>query len=258
MTEPELDVILVTHNHLELTIKSLDCLYNYTEPEVFKLAIVDDSIDETVPYLRRFVKERNNVQVLTPTRKITCTNHAINIALKKTTLPVICYLGNSTFVEPHWLDSAYKLITQREDCGIVGFKILNPHGTIQSTGIMGIFANGMMKANGKDAAGHRCTYISQVPCIGGCLFLIRREAIKTLKGGKLDDTTYYGFRGWDDLDMCLSIRKAGWDVIYCGYGSAYHVDSPTKKEHSDEDNFWAELEENKKIFLAKWGYNLEF
>jgi len=251
LSEYDLDVILTTHNHLELTIKSVDCLYRYTD-KLFRLTVVDDSTDETPIYLERLAKERNNVQVVRPEEYIRCTNHAINIGLANTDLPIICFMGNSISVEPNWLDAAYRLIQQRDNCGVVGFKILNPHGTIQSTGIVGVFDNGLMAVNGKDEAGHRCTYVSFVPAIGGCLFLIKRKAIATLKDGKMDDTTYHGFRGWDDLDMCLSVGKAGWDVLYCGYGSAYHIDSPTKKQGAEKNDFYKELEENQKIFLTKW------
>jgi len=251
LNEPLLDVIVTTHNHLGLTIECIEALYRYTELP-FTLTVVDDSTDLTPTYLKSLAKEKEHVQIIRPKEHIRCTNQAINIALEKTSLPIVCFIGNSTRVEPNWLDAAYKLIAQRDDCGVVGFKILNPQGTIQSTGIMGVFDNGIMAVNGKEEAGHRCCYISQVPCIGGCIFLAKRKAILTLDGGKLDDTTYIGFRGWDDLDMCLSFRAKGWDVIYCGYGSVYHVDSPTKKENVQKSNFYPELEINKKRFLAKW------
>ena len=252
MTEPELDIIITTHNHIELTIRAIDALYRYTSDKPFRLTVVDDSTDETPIYLKRLAREKENVQLIRASGEIRGSHHLYNMGFEKTNLPIIAVMGNSTTVEPNWLDSAYKLITTRPDCGIVGFKILNPHGTIQSTAVMGVFDNGLMAVNGKEEAGHRCTYISQVPAIGGCLFLVKREAILSLKDSKFDDTTYYGFRGWEDLDMCLSVGEKGWEVIYCGYGSAYHVDSPTKKQGHKTNNFYPELDYNKKTFLAKW------
>ncbi len=252
MTEPLFDVIITTHNHLELTIRAIDCLYRYTRDKPFRLTVVDDSTDETPIWLNRLARENENVQIIRARGKIRGSHHLYNMALRKTTLPIVSIQGNSTFVEPNWLDAAYSLMNRRPQCGIVGFKILNPQGTIQSTAVMGMFDNGLMSVNCKDESGHHATYISHVPAIGGCLFLLRRDALMTLKGGKLDDTTYYGFRGFDDLDMCLSIGEKGWEVLYCGYGSAYHVDSPTKKEGHTTNQFYPELDHNKKVFLEKW------
>lgn len=255
MSEPKLDIIFTCHNHLELTIKSLKCLYDYTKPEVFKLTIVDDSIDETVPYLRRFVKEHDNVQVLRPKVKITGTNHAINLGLEVTNNPIVCFMGNSTFVEPDWLTSAYRVILEEEEYGLVGFKILKyPSGKIESTFIQGIQSDGRMSVPGMGEDGHRATFISEVFAIGGALYLIKREAIATLKGGKYDTESYIGFRGWDDLDLCLSIRKAGWKVMYNGYGVAFHQGLVTKADGIADEKFIREFEHNRDVFLSKWGH----
>jgi GT2 family glycosyltransferase len=112
---------------------------------------------------------------------------------------------------------------------------------------MGLFENGLMAVKGKDELGSRCTYISQCPAVGGALFMVRREAI--LQGW--DEEEYIGFRGFDDLDMCLTMRKNNWEVLYCGYGSAIHIDSPTKRRNG---NFQAEFEENKGRFMDKWNF----
>lgn len=253
--EPLLDIILLSHNHVDLTIRAVTALYNYTD-KPFLLTVVDDSTDETEAYLKRFCKDHNNAQYIRPTVEVKCVHHAINMALKITKSPYFCFLCNSVFVEPNWLDAAYKLISQRDDCGVVGFKILNTWGTLQATSIMGVFENGLMAVNGKEEPGHRCTFISQVPAIGGCIFLAKRAAIETLDGGKLDEDSYIPFRGWDDLDMCLSLKQKGWDVIYCGYGAAYHIDSPTKRQGIPEAQFLEELELNRKKFMSKWDFNV--
>ena len=249
MKKPALDIFLTTHNNVELTIKAIKSLYQYTTIP-FRLTVIDESTDETPAFLKRFSKDHDNIQVITQKEPYVCTHHCLNLALEKTDCEIICVMVNSVTVEPNWLDAAYRLIFKREDCGIVGFKILNPCGTIQCTSVMGVYDNGIMAVNAKEEAGHRSTFVSQVPAIGGCLFLIKRSAIKTLDGGRFDQDTYIGFRGWDDIDLCLSIRDKGWDILYCGYGACYHIDSPTKKKKSS--NFYDELAVNQQVFLEKW------
>ena len=248
MPAPALDIFLTTHNNLELSIKAIKSLYQYTTMP-FRLTVIDNSTDETPAVLKRMSKEHEDFQVIRGPDVMPCTHYALNMALEKTDCDIICVMVNSVRVEPNWLEAAYILINKRKDCGIVGFKILNEWGTIQCTSVMGVYDNGIMAVNAKEEAGHRSTFVSQVPAIGGCLFLIKRAAIKTLDGGRFDQDTYIGFRGWDDIDLCLSIRDKGWDVIYCGYGACYHIDSPTKKK---EGNFYDELAVNQQVFLDKW------
>ncbi len=244
--KPEVDIFLTTHNHLNLTMSCLDALYRNTDIP-FLLTVIDDSTDMTPQFLCEFSKERENVQILRPKIHLKSCEQMWNIALQNSNLPYVVAMVNSITVEPQWLDSALELMKRKEKAGVVGFKILNPWGTIQCTGVMGIHPNGMMAVGGKDEPGHRCTYVSEVAAVGGALWLFRREAIKE----GFDENTYIGFRGWDDLDICLSLRKRGWDVLYCGYGSAYHIDSPTKK---DNPKFWEEFYANKEKFMQRWEF----
>lgn len=248
MESPQLDILLTTHNHLNLTINCIEAIYRYTNIP-FRLTVIDDSTDETPHYLYRIAEEKGNIQVLIPDFELTSVHLSWNYALDRTDCDIVCCMVNSVVVEPHWLDAAYEIIKNKTDVGIVGFKILNTWGTIQCTSVMGIFDNGSMAVTGKEEAGHRCSYISQVPAIGGAVFLLRREAFR------FDPTLYIGYRGWDDIDMCLRVRSKGWDVIYCGYGVVYHIDSPTKKENSPR--FWEEYEENLRRFRERWKFKLE-
>ena len=110
MEEPLIDVFLTTHNHVDLTIRCLYALYAFTR-KPFRLTIIDDSTDETVSYLERFVKEHDNVQVIRPEEQIMSFWQALNYALEKTDCPIICVMVNSVTVEPNWLDAAYNIIT---------------------------------------------------------------------------------------------------------------------------------------------------
>ena len=53
----EIDIILATHNHLDLTIQAVDCLYEFTS-KPFRLIVVDDSTDGLTPlYFKKLMKE---------------------------------------------------------------------------------------------------------------------------------------------------------------------------------------------------------
>jgi len=250
MTEP-LDIILSTHDHLGLTIQCVEALYANTGVE-FKLTIVDDSTDMTEAWLAEFGKTHNINYIRCPSEELTCMNDILNIALKHTKSEFVVYLGNSVKVEPDWLIPAIRGIQQYEDVGCIGFKCLFETGVIEHAGVF--FEPGMPHHMnyGVGEGGHRHTYMREVDIVGWCLVLLRRKALP-IDG--LSNDYYIGFRGYDDIDNCLQMRKKGWKILYCGYGACYHWARATRltSNQAEQEKFAQEYEENRFRFLARWG-----
>ncbi len=252
----KLDIIMATHNNLGMTIRAVSALYENTNVD-FRLTVVDDSVDMTPDYFRQL--RVNNLQYIRPfdesyeviPKKITHGNQIINIGLKHTTSPHVVYMGNSTIVEPNWLNMALALIQQNENLGLVGFKLLKPTGVIEHAGIY--FAEGAPHHmnRGVGESSHSLTLIDDVDghkLVGWALVLIRRKAIPR-KG--LEEGYYHGFRGYDDLDNCRQMVKNGWDIAYCGFGVAYHYALATRGEYSEKAA--QEYEDNRVRFIKRWG-----
>ncbi len=213
-----IDIILLTYNKLENTIRCLQALYENTQFP-FQVTVIDDSIDETPAYLTRFAKERGNLRYIRPEVELKSANQAINIGLKMTTSDPVVFVTNSTWVEPNWLSPALRIMEADPKVGLIGFKLLFPEiSTIIEAGEH-VFPNGDRVNIGMHEAGHRYSHIAEVNAIGWAVVVIRRAAIPP---SGLDEGYYIGFRGNDDTDNCLEMVKNGWRVIYCGLGAAYH------------------------------------
>ena len=67
------------------------------------------------------------------------------------------------------------------------------------------------------------------PCdwLSGCFLMLRREAIEQV--GHFDEG--YG-KYFEDVDMCLRMARAGWQVMYHGAASCYHLESRGQQERS--------------------------
>jgi N-acetylglucosaminyl-diphospho-decaprenol L-rhamnosyltransferase len=65
------------------------------------------------------------------------------------------------------------------------------------------------------------------PCdwLSGCFLMLRREAIKQV--GHFDES--YG-KYFEDVDMGLRMARAGWQVMYHGAASCYHLESRASKK----------------------------
>ncbi len=248
MGSKELDIILATHNNLGMTIWCIEHLYRNTSIP-FRLVVVDDSTDLTPTWLNWWrAQGHENIELIRPAEALTCGNQIINIGLKNTDTEFVAYLGNSTHVQPEWLDAAWHIIHQHEKIGVIGFKLLKPSGVIEHAGICFTPEMPHHMNYGVGDPPHDFTHIKEIGIVGWALVLLRRKAIPE---GGLDEKTYYGFRGYDDLDNCLTMQKNGWQVLYSGLGCAVHHALSTRGDMSDKS--MQEYEENRRRFTVKWG-----
>lgn len=244
----ELDILVITHNHLELSINCVKAIVQNTASP-FTLTILDDSTDLTPDYFTAFCKEHPNVRYhrVEPPG---CANKLWNIGLRETSNLYVATIVNSVIVEPEWDLPAVELLENNPRAGMVGFKLLYLHGTIWHAGCK--LGDGIFNHIGVGQPGHRFAKNYRCPAVTGAMVLARRLALD--KGW--DETTYHGFTGWDDIDLCMQMRTDGWEVWYTGLGCGYHIEAPTRlqgKTPEEQAEFWKKYEENKQRFLTKWG-----
>lgn len=235
------DVILTTHNRLELTIECLQTLYQNT-PLPFHLIIIDDSTDLTPKFIESFKKD-NISYVFHPALK--GGNHCLQVGLEHVKTDCVVCLNNSSRVESDWVISPLQVLKENPRVGLVGIKLLYPNGLIWHAGIG--FNNSLPFHVGINESGHRYSHIRIVPCVNYSVGFFRKQALENA----LDTDTYIGWRSFEDTDVCVTLRRNGWQIAYCGLSSAYHIESPTRLE-GDQQKFWQEYNENMRRFLSKW------
>jgi len=244
-----LDVIVPTHNKLELTINCVNALYANTAAP-WRLIVVDDSTDGLTPlYFERLHKERKNVTFIHSDEPFKSGNQFFNIALEHVKSPFVATVMNSITVDAEWEIVALQLLQDNDKLGIVGLKCLFPNGDIESAGIT--MLDYMPMDVGKGLPGHRLCGGRECLAVQWACAIMRKEAI-----GVLDENTYHGFLGWDDIDNCLVVRSKGWNVMYCGQGAVYHFPRATR-ENGTQDGIVKNLQ-NRERFYKRWGLWKEF
>jgi len=239
-----IDIILTTHNHLELTIECLNALFAHTTIP-FNLIVIDDSTDLTPQFFKQFCKEHSNIKYIHPKEKLISGNQCWRIGLENSTSPICVSMVNSSRVEPGWFNMPLQILEQNPKVGLVGIKLLHLNGIIWHAGIL--FNNHVPAHLGIGEPGHHHSDIKTVPCVNFSVGFFRREAWLNA----LDEKTYLGWKGFEDTDVCLSLRENGWQILYCGMASAYHIESPTRLE-GDRIKFWEDYNENLRRLIMKW------
>lgn len=244
----ELDILVPTHNHLELTIQCIDAIYRYTS-NPFHLIVMDDSTDLTPAYFESFSKEHPNLTYYHADPPFTSANQRENIGLSLCKTPYVALIVNSLTVEPEWDIAGLQVMKTTTRVGLIGFKILKyPSGLIESAGLSSTGDNSNLVDIGTGVASHRLSKVYECEAVPWAFVLMRKEAVM----GNLDETLYEGFKGWEDLDACFVLREKGWRILYCGLGVGYHRTRATRDAENQKDII-SNLK-NREIFNKRWGY----
>ncbi len=164
---------------------------------------------------------------------------------------------------------------QRPEVGAVGAKLYYPDGTIQHAGcIIGIggIAGHMFVGMPGDRTGylHKASIQQDLSAVTAACMMMKAEAFHGA-GGFTEELAV----AFNDIDLCLKVRRAGYLVVYDPYVKMYHYESKTRGAEDDEEKirrFQREIEYmrghwldilkggdpyyNKNLSLTKWNYSL--
>jgi len=139
----------------------------------------------------------------------------------------------------------------RRDVGIVGAKLLYEDGSIQHAGVtLGIaLASHLYKSFPDGAEGHRGRLVltQDVSAVTAACLLIRREVWEEVGG--LDEEFPVAY---NDVDLCLKVRAAGYRVLWTPEAKVYHLESRSRgKDVTPEKR--ERLNRDKARLVERWG-----
>ncbi len=210
-----LTVVIVTYNVRDVVRQCLRSLGE--EAEVF---VVDNaSQDGTVDAIR---SEWPAVTVIAnaQNRGFAAAN---NQALSRARGRYLCLLNPDTVLRPGALAKLQSALEQHPRLGMVGPRLLNPDGSLQSAGLSFPTWSGLLGAAVPWTRPSRLSLPADGglrPCdwlIGACL-LMRRQVLEEV--GYLDEGYFmYG----EEKDLCYRARQAGWQVACVPDAQVVHL-----------------------------------
>jgi hypothetical protein len=130
-------------------------------------------------------------------------------------------LANSDIVvPPDCLERLESMLEGQPGAGIAGPLVLSrAHpDRVASAGIRYNRKTGRMRVLGVGTpAGEHGSALRDVDAVSGCLMLVTRRVFDTI--GLLDERYFFGF---EDLDLCLRARAAGFSTLLAAGAVAYH------------------------------------
>lgn len=126
-----------------------------------------------------------------------------------------------------WLE---EMVAQacRSDVGAVGAKLHYPDGRIQHAGIFlgveGIAANAYRRQPA-NTQGHmnRARLVQELSAVTAACLAMRRDVFRAVEG--FDELLAVAY---NDVDLCLRVRQAGWRIVWTPYAELVHHESVSR------------------------------
>jgi len=242
---PLCSIVIPVYNKVEYTKQCLKALYKVTPQSLFELIIVNNaSTDGTQQFLKslgdriRVIHNQENLGFV----------QACNQGAKISRGKYLVFLNNDTIPQQGWLQHLTDLPEREETIGAVGAKLVYPNGKLQEAGgIVFQDGTGWNYGRGDDPGKLEYNVVREVDyCSGACL-LVKKGVFDQLGG--FDER--YAPAYYEDADLCFSIRRAGYRVLYQPKAEIIHLEGATAG--TDLTSGFKRFQEiNRKKFVEKW------
>lgn len=224
---PLVSILIPTRDRVDLLRRCVDSIRELSTYTDYEIVVVDNqSTDpETLAYLAGFPG-----QVVRYPHRFHYAR-MVNLAAHNAAGDMLLFLNNDTqVISPDWLEALVEH-GQRPEVGIVAPRLRYLSGRPQHEGTIVGHKGG--HAGNVDHGGYwglgdivrNCSAVT-----GACLMI--RPSVYWEVGGHEERLRI----AWNDVDLCLRVRQAGYQVVYTPYAELYHVEGGTRGIHTHYDD----------------------
>jgi len=174
-----------------------------------------------------------------------------NFAAKQAKGDYYLFLNNDIKVlSSDWIEAMLGY-AQREDVGAVGAKLYYADETIQHGGII-IGNDGFVEHAHRYLSKYEKGYMNRamlpqnLSAVTGACLMIRKDVFNEVGG--FDEKFVVDY---NDVDLCLRIRKKNYLVVWTPYSQLYHFESKTRGNVDNRYKLYLHKNENQ-LFIKRW------
>lgn len=251
--KPLVSVIIPNKDHkedLEKCIRSLDEVNNYHNIE-YIIVENNSTEDETFAYYKELEAKNERAKVVYWKGK-GFNYPAINTyGVQYAKGEYLLFLNNDTEILNE--DCIEELLSYcvREDVGAVGARMYYEDGTIQHAGVIvgagGVAAHAFLNLP-HDTPGYfgRAIMAQDLSAVTAACVMIPRKVYEEVGG--FDEAYAVAF---NDVDLCMKIRKAGYLVVYNPQAELMHYESKSRG-YEDTEEKQLRFESEIRLFRSRW------
>lgn len=253
--QPSVTIIIPFKDQIETTQRCLDALLANTAYKNFDVILVDNwsMTIEAQAFIRR-ARKLPRVRVMTVEEEFNYSR-LNNLAAAGTESDFLFFMNNDVFLaDPSWLSIIVGETTLSDDIAIVGGKFLYPNGTIQHAGVA-VGPEGIAAHLHRGAPDTNFGYIGramlshEVSAVTAAGMLIRTRVFRQVGG--FDEVELKV--AYNDVDLCLKVREAGWRIVWCAEFIAAHHESLSRGS-DDRPEHEARFFRETQVMKQRWGH----
>jgi GT2 family glycosyltransferase/glycosyltransferase involved in cell wall biosynthesis len=259
---PRVSIIIPTHNGFEMLRTCLDSLRSITDYPNLEIIIVNHQSDDPTILKYFTVLQTEGVRVI-DYEGVFNFSAINNFAAQHAQGTLLAFLNNDLeIIHADWLR---EMVGQalRPEIGAVGAMLYFPNDTIQHAGvILGIGGlNGTPSIaghafkdlpRGSEGQFNRLRLVQNYAAVTAACMVVRREIFEAVGGYDAKSLPV----AFNDVDLCLRIRAAGYRNLWTPYAELYHHESASRGVEDSPDKierFGREV----KIMRDRWAHVLD-
>ncbi len=255
---PLISVIIPNKDHISDLEKCIHSLEEKNRYQNLEIIVVENNSEkeETFAYYKELEKRNPKVKVLSWEGKVFNYPAINNFGAEHASGEYLLFLNNDTEIVNE--DCIEELLgyCQRSDVGAVGARLYYDDGTIQHAGVIvglgGVAGHPFSRAvKGDPGYFGRIIMAQDYSAVTAACMLVKACVFRQVKG--FDEGYAVAF---NDVDLCLRIRKAGYLIVYNPYAEMNHYESKSRGYEDTEEKvkrFHSEISR----FEKRWNKFLE-
>lgn len=253
---PLISILIPNKDHADDLKKCIDSIAQKSTYNNWEIIIIENNSSDNVTF-DYYEELRKNPKIKIVTWNGTFNYSAINnYGAKYASGEHLLLLNNDTeVITPDWMEQML-MYSQRKDVGAVGAMLYYPDNTVQHAGViigMGGVAGHYQRTlpRGENGYMNSLTFVQNYSAVTGACIMMRHEVWDEIGG--LDEAFKVAF---NDVDMCMRIRKIGYLGVWTPFAELYHYESKScglDTKPKNRARFAHEVE----LFHEKWQKELD-
>ena len=251
--EPLISIVIPNKDHvkdLDLCITSIEKKSSYKNYEF--IVVENNSTDEkTFAYYKELEEKCPRAKVVYWKGQGFNYPAINNYGVEKANGEYILFLNNDTEIVNEDCLEQMLSVCMREDVGAVGARLYYEDGTIQHAGVivgLGGIAGHAFVGFPHDSLGYfgRIQMMQDYSAVTAACVMIKKSVYEQVGG--FDERYAVAF---NDVDLCMKIREAGYLIVYNPYAELNHYESKSRGYEDTEEKvqrFNSEI----KLFESRW------
>ena len=250
--KPLVSIIIPNKDNVSLLRNCLSSIMERTTYDNYEIIIVENnSTDIATENLYKELKRYANINIVHWKGKEFNFSEICNFGFRNANGKQLIFLNNDIeIITPKWIEEML-MFCQRDDVGAVGAKLYFSNRSIQHAGVvLGVegTAGHVLYGAPSSFAGYmgKLQIVQNMSAVTAACMMVKRKVFEDVG---LFPPEFYN--SYNDVDLCIRIRKAGYLIVWTPYAEAYHFESKSRGYNISREKK-RKLAGEIALFKAKW------